>query len=108
MIKHISFPVSKHISLMSNSRGPYKELMFSFEIFSKTSGMKLVRNEKTSAQVKLFCLSTTTTHDAGKNIHPMRTKIIWMNITIYMMNTCMYVKLISIFVTFYALPITVN
>lgn len=106
MIKHISFPVSKHISLMSNSRGPYKELMFSFEIFSKTSGMKLVRNEKTSAQVKLFCLSTT--HDAGKNIHPMRTKIIWMNITIYMMNTCMYVKLISIFVTFYALPITVN
>jgi hypothetical protein len=42
--------------------------MFSFEKYCKTSNMKLVLNEKTSAQVKLFCLSTA--QDKGKSHMP--------------------------------------
>jgi hypothetical protein len=42
----------------------YTTLILLFEKYCKTSYMKLVRDEKTSAQVKLFCLSTA--QDQGK------------------------------------------
>jgi hypothetical protein len=54
---------------MSDMRVTYEELKFSYEKKCyKTTGMKLMRNKKTSAQVKLFCLSPT--HDKGKSHLP--------------------------------------
>jgi hypothetical protein len=55
---------------MSDKRVPYEELKFYFEKYGKTSGTKLMRNGKTSTQVKLLCLSTA--HDEGKAIRPMK------------------------------------
>ena len=54
---------------MSDMRVPYEELKLSFEKYCKTSSTKLVRNEKTSAQVKLFCLSIA--HHEGKGHMPL-------------------------------------
>lgn len=46
----------------------YTRLSVLFEKYCKTSDMKLVWDEKTSAQVKLFCLSVA--QDQGKRHRP--------------------------------------
>ena len=54
---------------MSDIRVSYEELKLFLKNIAKTSDMKLVQNEKTSAQVKLFCLSIA--HHEGKGHMPL-------------------------------------